>query len=118
MKTKVIKLPNGRYCTLRSYVQSWRTLKQSPNETHVSGFYDFRESPALILAEISASVHDRINRHDRAYGIGRKWDCNYQIQLWRDSRRLSDIANRIRVYQFDTREAQSRFSGRLSSYND
>jgi hypothetical protein len=48
----------------------------------------------------------------------RKLDSDYQIALWRDSRRLHDIAKRIRVYQFETVEARSRFSHLLANHGD
>lgn len=49
----------------------------------------------------------------------RKLDCDYQISLWRDSRKVREIAtSRVRHYQFETVEARSRFSHLLASYAD
>jgi len=48
----------------------------------------------------------------------RKFDTDYQTHLYRDSNRLRDIGNRIRVYQFESPEANARFKHLLSSRYD
>ena len=117
MKT-VITLPNGRAVTAGTYAKAWRTLLREPASARWPGFAHFPETTESILHAMRGMLSEVINRHDRSYGIGRKWDNDYQVRLWRDSRRLQDIAKRIRVYQFETEEARSRFSHLLSSYTD
>jgi hypothetical protein len=64
-------------------------------------------------------LNNKINSHLPSYGKGRKWDSDYQIRLWRDSRRVRDILTiRLRVYQFETVEARSRFGHLLARYDD
>ena len=47
---------------------------------------------------------------------GRKASREYQTMLYRDQRRVRDrVLNRVRVYQFETKEARKRFSHLLSS---
>lgn len=76
------------------------------------------------LREFCKALHTRINRkamlpvETNARGW-RKLDRDYQISLWRDSRRVREIVtSRIRHYQFETVEARSRFSHLLASYAD
>jgi hypothetical protein len=47
-----------------------------------------------------------------------KCHLDFQNRLRRDQQRLKDIHNRIRVYQFETKEVQRRFSHLLSRYDD
>lgn len=114
----VFTLPNGRQCRAGVYVDAWKALKKIAPDSLVPGFGHFTERANDILAAMRGGLSGRINRHDRSYGVGRKWASPYQIQLWRDSRRLRDIASRIRVYQFETEEARSRFSDRLARHDD
>lgn len=114
----VIGLPNGRQVSIGVYVKAFHTLKTMPANETVKGFGHFSERADSILSTMRGMMSETINRHDRAYGIGRKWANDYQVRLWRDSRRLQDIAKRIRVYQFETAEANSRFADRLASRND
>ena len=113
-----ITLPNGRQCGLGVYANAWRQLlKAAPNE-RIKGFGYFAERAADILSAMRGGLSERINRNIPGYGQGRKWDNDYQVKLWRDSRRVQDIAKRIRVYQFETEEARSRFSDRLANRDD
>lgn len=73
-----ITLPNGKPCGLDVYVRAWRTLKTLPADAKVKGFGHFAEDASYILRELRYAVHDRINRHIRSYGRGRKWDQNWQ----------------------------------------
>jgi hypothetical protein len=114
----VITLPNGRAISAGTYAKAWRAIKSLPKDASVLGFAYFPEPAESVLHAMRGMLSEVINRHDRSYGIGRKWDNDYQVRLWRDSRRLRDIANRIRVYQFETSEARNRFSHLLSRYDD
>jgi hypothetical protein len=112
--THIFTLPNGRQCGARVYAKAWRTLKAMHPDTLIN-FGHHAERVDDILAAMRGMLSDVINRHDRTYGVGRKWDNDYQIAMWRDSPRLRDLAQRIRVYQFESREARSRFSHLLTA---
>ena len=111
---QVIVLPNGRKCRLGTYARAWKALLAAAPNSMWPGFDYFPETAAHILGKMRYGLHDRINRHIPNYGLGRKWDHDYQTHLWRDSRRLRDIANRIKVYQFESEEAHSRFANLLA----
>lgn len=115
---KTIQLPNGKRVSLATYAAAWRALKVMPKDAQVNGFAWHHESVESILHAIRGGLSERINRHDARHGKGRKWDNDYFVQAWRDSRKLRDIANRVRVYQFETQEAKMRFGHLLASYND
>lgn len=115
---RVITLPNGRQCRLGTYVKAWATLKSAALGEQVAGFSFAPMSADAIVGEMRRGLDDRINRNDRSFGVGRKWEPDYQARLCRDSRRLNDMSQRIRVYQFETDEARSRFSDRLARYDD
>lgn len=115
---RVITLPNGRQCSLAVYVKAWRALLEADPEERIAGFSYSSERAADILREMRYGMHDRINRHLPGFGCGRKWKADYQIRLARDAGRLRDIARRIRVYQFESSEARSRFSHLLASPDD
>ena len=76
----------------------------------ISGFGFYLTKPEA-KCKLSFLLHVAINRKA---GIpdyfGRKDDPDYQMRLRRDRNRLQDIANRIRVYQFENEECKSRFS--------
>jgi len=114
----VIRLPNGRTIGVGVYARAWRTILTMPRDAMLPGFAHFPEPAESVLHAMRGMLSEVINRHDRAYGIGRKWDNDYQVRMWRDSRRLRDIANRIRVYQFESEEARSRFSDLLATRDD
>src|SRR5690242_7005058 len=78
-----IRLPNGRRCTVATYVAAWRKLKEIPAGSSVAGFDHFPDDAGRILRQIRAGMHDRINRHDPVYGRGRKWDSNWYWETWR-----------------------------------
>lgn len=48
----------------------------------------------------------------------KKWDNDYQVRLKRDQRRLEDIKNRIRVYQFETCIVSGKFGHLLTQYGN
>ena len=69
-------------------------------------------------AEFLKVLNKRINLKAGDRPSWRKLDPDYQTRLYRDSRRLRDMARRVRVYQFETTEARSRYADRLSQYDD
>lgn len=73
-----IRLPNGRSVGLGKYVAAWRKLRKMNPDDQVRGFGYFPEDAAYILREMRFGMHDRINRHIACYGVGRKWDQDWQ----------------------------------------
>jgi len=50
---------------------------------------------------------------------GRKWENDYQIGAWRDSRRARErVTQRIAVRQFETEDARKRLGHLLSTWED
>lgn len=114
-----ITLPNGRNCGAGKYAAAWRAILSMPVDASVDGFENFPESAGRVLAKMRAALMDRINRHVRRHGMGRKWDdYGYFFPAWRDSRRLRDIASNVRVYQFETDEAKARFQHLLADRHE
>lgn len=74
---------------------------------------------AGFRAEFIRALNRRINAKVCDRPRGRK-DCQeYQIALYRDSRRVRDcLARRVIVRQFETAEARQRFSHLLTTEND
>jgi hypothetical protein len=70
---------------------------------------------AAWRAEFMRALNARINGPQPLY---RKLEPEWQIGIMRDRRRLADMANRIRVYQFETNEMYQRFGNRLARYDD
>ena len=87
-----IGLPNGKHCSVASYVASWKRLKAIPDDVTVSGWDWYPVSAGIIRRELMRGLHDRINRRDPRYGRGRRWQDLYQIALRRDARRVSQYA--------------------------
>jgi hypothetical protein len=114
---RVIKLPNGQDCRLGVYVGAWQALKTVPPHADCKGFGYFPESASDILRAMETGMHARINRPIPWFGLGRKWASIYQVGLMRDARRLKEINQRIRTYQFETPDITARF-GHLLTRND
>lgn len=85
----VITLPNGRQCGLAVYARAWRELLKMDPKAQVKGFGHFSEAAGYILARLREGLMDRINRHDRSFGRGRKWDPDYQRAMFQASRMLN-----------------------------
>jgi hypothetical protein len=81
MSARYVTLGCGRRVSLASYVAAWkRTIALLP-DTRVFG--SPHESRAPVTAaearrQFRAGLHDRINRHDPRFGVGRKWDSDWQ----------------------------------------
>jgi hypothetical protein len=88
-EVKVIRLPNGKVCTLPTYTRAWKQLKGCDPNAHIAGFGHFPERAHDVLRALRRGMHDRINRHLPWYGKGRKWDEQWQLDTRRASRDLN-----------------------------
>lgn len=68
--------------------------------------------------EFIGALNRRINSKVSEPPAWRKLDGHYQTCLWRDARRVEKANRRVRVYQFETAEARSRFSHLLATRDD
>lgn len=101
-----------------AYARAWRTLLAlAPTDT-VKLDWNNICSAGEARRQFRNALQRRISGRAGASVQGRKCDPEYQLRLWRDSRRLRDIAHRIRVYQFESDEARRRFSHLLSHHDD
>lgn len=73
------------------------------------------EAQRKLTFLVDVAVNRRAGIPDKQ---GRKQEYEHQIGLRRDKYRLQDIARRIRVYQFETKEVAKRFGHKLASYDD
>lgn len=106
-----IGLPDGRSVSVREYVRSWRVLRTLSPDRLVNGFYWYPETASIILRALRVGMHDRINRHLPGYGIGRKWDPNWQAEM----RRAANDLNCPRlVIHWLPPDLRSRFAHRLA----
>lgn len=107
----VIRLGDGRGLRLADYMKIVKAAKQHPTAKFPRSFAAWWECDGNnILREYHKMLQDVINRHDPAYGKGRKWKEQYQDGLMRDARRLKEKRQaRVRMYSLDTPELRRRF---------
>lgn len=110
---RYITLPNGKRCSIPMYVKAWRLLLTLPPQEPISGFSWWTESAADVLREIRAGMHDRINRHDPAYGVGRKWSPDWQRAAGHCARAVN--TPRLIVRQIHPADLRARLSHRLEA---
>ena len=114
---------------LRQYIDAVRAAKANPESQFDCGFTCWWPCSGFeAFGQFLAGMHDRINQaipwtlrgrgSVRVATPGGKHCKDYQASLRRDQRRLVDIANRIRVYQFETDEVRHRFGHLLARYDD
>lgn len=83
------------------------------------GFGREWRTEAEFNAEFFRALTRRINARGAPEPTGRKHTPEYQLDLKRDARDLSNIlTRRIRVYQFRTPTFRARFAHLLSRYDD
>lgn len=75
---RYIRLPNGRAVSVGAYVRAWRALLALDGAATVRDFGPWPEPASDVLRALRAGIHDRINRHTAAYGLGRKWAADWQ----------------------------------------
>ena len=107
----VIRLGDGRGLRLADYMKIVKAAKQHPTAKFPRSFAAWWECDGnKILREYHKMLQDVINRHDPAYGKGRKWKEQYQDGLMRDARRLMEKRQRrVSMYCLDTPELRRRF---------
>ena len=112
----MIRLGNGHRVTVGAYVAAIR--KVDPTKTYDHGLCGWGPmTGACVLGEFREGVHDRINRHNPAYGRGRKWSLEWQLDTCRAARMLN--TPRLRVYAHDLPGwLRARVADRLASPND
>lgn len=87
---RVVRLGCGRAIGLGKYVAAWKACKSLPPETWIGrGISGYGETSETALAELRRGLHDRINRHDSAYGRGRKWSDQWQGEMYRAASQLN-----------------------------
>lgn len=94
-------------------------IRSDAERANIPGEWGRTMTKAQAQRRLSAMIDTAINHKGTLdKPRGRKDGCDYQMRLWRDKQRLISAANRIRIYQFETQEAQERFSHLLSRYDD
>ena len=86
---RIITLPNGKPCTVGTYVKAWRTILTLAPDCQLPGWGHFPTAAGDILRELRYGMHDRINRHVAGYGVGRKWDDQWQRDAAHTARRVN-----------------------------
>lgn len=115
MPKRCIVLPSGRRVTLGRYVAAWRTLKTLDPAREVDGFAWYPMPAGEVLLQMRTALTDRINRHAPAYGCGRKWDENWQV----DTRRAAHQLNTPRrIIRYLPPWLRARFQHRLTGPDD
>ena len=110
-----VTLGDGRHIGLGRYVEAWREclrlVRAGKGKTWIgSGPRGYGETAAEALYDLREGMDDRINRHDPAYGKGRKWAWDWQ----RDARDLAwKLNNRICIHWMRP-EFKTRFADRLA----
>lgn len=115
MTRRVVVLPNGRRCGLGVYVASWAKVAAvvaTDPKARIKGWDHFPEDADRVLRALREGLHDRINRHLRHFGKGRKWASDWQNEMWRASRDLNQP--RLRIYWLPS-DLRGRFGHRLAT---
>jgi hypothetical protein len=93
--TRVVVLGNGRCVRLGDYARAWRAVRAAPASATfkhgLRGWWSVTREE--LIREFLDGLMDRINRHDRRYGIGRKWDSDWQ----RETRHAATFLNMPQV---------------------
>jgi hypothetical protein len=104
---------------MQKYQAAVKRAKDSkPGTVFKLDWHTTRTREEFLTEYYDKILNNAINARGGIEFKGRKFDPDYQVSLIRDKHRLEDIKNRICVYQFETKEVESRFSDRLASYLD
>ena len=117
---RVIRLPGGRAVSLAEYVRSWKVIKTMPPAQEVRGWTWHPVPAGEILAQMRASILDRMNiRAGLDRPRGRKDTPEYDAAMYRDKVRLADMRRRVRGQfggRLETKEARRRFGALLAEF--
>lgn len=87
---RYITLGDGRKIGLGKYVAAWKQcLALEPGTFIGKGVNGWGQTAGEALRDLREGLHDRINRHDPAYGKGRKWDTNWYREMVRAAHALN-----------------------------
>jgi hypothetical protein len=112
MTRRYVTLSDGRKIGLGAYVRAWKTCKLLDPKTHIGrGIDGYGQTAEEALHDLRAGIDDRINRHDKAYGVGRKWDSEWWWDTWRASRDLRQ--SRLAIHWIP-RDLKERFGHRIA----
>jgi hypothetical protein len=91
VSARYVTLGNGQRVSLGAYVAGWRTVNAAPDgEEYSHGLCQCGPATALeVRAEYAEGLHDRINRHIAGFGVGRKWDADWQRYTLQSALRLN-----------------------------
>jgi hypothetical protein len=88
----VITLGDGTQIDVRDYAKMWRRVKEAPPGSTFNRSLRSSWIPVTreeLLEQFSYGMNDRISRHIPGYGVGRKWDQDWQNSTWRVSRQIN-----------------------------
>lgn len=79
MTQRYITLGDGRHIGLGRYVMAWKQCLALEPKTHIGrGIDGWGQTAGAALVDLRYGLHDRINKHIPGYGVGRKWDHDWQ----------------------------------------
>ena len=102
-----------------TYARVWRAVKSAPARTEYT-YSLCSESPATreaVLSEFTAGLEDRINRHVRGYGVGRKWSAHWQTEVLRVARAVNTRRQLVHARDVPP-EFRARLAHRLTGPDD
>ena len=80
MDARVVRVHSGQSVPLRGYLRAWKNAKMLPPTARfkesICGWWPV--TAAEVLRQFSDGLHERINRHIAGYGVGRKWNPDWQ----------------------------------------
>lgn len=112
MKHVITLSATGKQMTIGQYVTAWKACKAAPAGTEydhgLCGWWPATREQ--ILREFEEGMHDRINKHIESYGVGRKWDSDWQ----RDAQNTARDVNTPRlIVHWIPSEFRSRLAHRV-----
>lgn len=113
-----MNLTTQNYPNPGAYVTLWRRVKALPKSDAYIVEADRRgwgDSANTLKRRFRDAVHNRINVRGKVDMSGRRWDADYQTNLYRDQHALHDkLQRRIIVCQWLTDIVRKRFEHLLT----
>lgn len=86
----VCVIQGNRRVSLRSYLATVRAAKLMPGSMFKASLRHWAPSSgATIVREFREALHEKLSRMDPAYGVGRKWGEEWQVETLRAARMLN-----------------------------